>query len=80
MKMQEIDIHGLTVREAEDELTYFLEYADDDLDELTVVHGYHGTKLLNMVRNDFRHPRIRQKMVSMNPGITIFILRSASTS
>ncbi|MFA0814960.1 MAG: Smr/MutS family protein [Anaerofustis sp.] len=72
----EIDIHGMTVAEAEAELDHFLEYEADSLGELVVVHGYRqGTRLLEFVRKEFRHPKIKQKMLSMNPGITIFILK-----
>lgn len=73
---KEIDIHGMTAGEAEAELEYFLEYADDSLEELVVVHGYRqGKRLLEFVRNEFHHPRIKKKIISMNPGITIFILK-----
>ena len=74
-KIQEIDIHGMTVNEAISELDYFMEYLSDDTVEVVVVHGYNqGKKLLQMVRNDFKHKRIKRKIVSMNPGITIFLL------
>ncbi len=74
-RIEEIDIHGLTVNEAISELDYFLEYVPEDTQEVIVVHGYNqGKRLLQMVRNEFQHKRIKQKMVSMNPGITIFLL------
>lgn len=73
--VEEIDIHGMTVNEAISELEYFMEYLSDDIREVVVVHGYHqGKRLLQMVRNEFTHQRITRKLVSMNPGITIFLL------
>lgn len=74
-RIEEIDIHGMTVNEAISELDYFLEYVSEDTQEVIVVHGYNqGKRLLQMVRNEFQHKRIKRKMVSMNPGITIFLL------
>ncbi len=74
-KSEEIDIHGMTVNEALSELEYFMEYLPDDIREVVVVHGYHqGKKLLQMVRTQFTHKRIKRKIISMNPGITIFLL------
>lgn len=74
-KVEEIDIHGMTVNEAVSELNYFLEYVSDDTREVVVIHGYRqGKNLLQMVRNDFKHKKIKRKIVSMNPGITIFLL------
>jgi DNA-nicking Smr family endonuclease len=71
-----IDIHGLTTQDAESELDHFLEYLDDDVDEVVVVHGYKGgTSLRDMVRKQFRHPRIKKKYISMNQGITILELK-----
>ncbi len=75
-KVKEIDIHGLTVAEAGYELERFLEYLPDDTREVVVVHGYRqGKSLLRMVRNDFKHKKIKRKIISMNPGITIFLLQ-----
>lgn len=74
-RIEEIDIHGMTVNEAISELDYFLEYVSEDTQEVIVVHGYNqGKRLLQMVRNEFQHKRIKRKMISMNPGITIFQL------
>lgn len=70
-----IDLHGMTVAEAEEELNYFLDYLEDDVTEIVVVHGYKkGSALLEMVRKSYEHPRIKQKLLSMNNGITTFLL------
>ncbi len=71
-----IDLHGMSVSEAWVELDYFLDYLEDDVDEITVVHGYkQGSALLEMVRKSYQHPRVVKKILSMNNGITIFLLR-----
>lgn len=73
---EEIDIHGLTVEDARAELDYFLDNLSEDVGEITVIHGYKGgTALKNMVRNNYSHPRIRKKYVSMNQGITVFEIK-----
>lgn len=72
----EIDIHGMTVNEAISELDYYLEYLPDDVKEVVVIHGYRqGKRLLEMVRKEFQHDRIERKIVSMNPGITVFLIK-----
>ena len=72
----EIDIHGMTVNEAISELDYYLEYLPDDVKEVVVIHGYRqGKRLLDMVRKEFEHDRIERKIVSMNPGITVFLIK-----
>ena len=72
----EIDIHGMTVNEAISELDYFLEYLPDNVKEVVVIHGYRqGKRLLDMVRKEFQHNRIERKIVSMNPGITVFLIK-----
>ena len=72
----EIDIHGMTVNEAISELDYYLEYLPEDVKEVVVIHGYRqGKRLLDMVRKEFQHDRIERKIVSMNPGITVFLIK-----
>ena len=77
-RKNEIDIHGLSISEAEVELDYFIDYLDDKVDEITVIHGYKtGQALLNFVRKTYKHERVQQKLVSMNQGITIFLLKKS---
>lgn len=41
-----------------------------------MIHGYSGgTILRDMVRVSLKHPRIRSKMVGLNPGVTVLILK-----
>lgn len=71
-----VDIHGMTVIEAKIELNHTLDGVSDTVRELVVVHGYsHGSILLKFVRRQYRHKRVVKKMLTMNPGETVFILQ-----
>ena len=70
-----IDLHGMTCAQAKEELDRTLRSIPQDTRELTVVHGYHGgTTLRDLVRS-YRHPKIERKMLSMNNGSTVFIIK-----
>lgn len=71
-----IDLHEMTVAEAE----YYLEKELDTMPEyvkvVEVVHGFHkGRAILNMVRKEFKHSRIKRKYLGFNGGITKFELK-----
>lgn len=71
-----IDLHGLTVDEAEMRLFEFLNGLDEDVLAVEVAHGYNrGTALKRMVKNDFHHWRVADKRVGLNPGATWLILK-----
>lgn len=71
-----IDLHELTRKEAEFVLNFRLDAMDNNTREVVVIHGYHlGVKLRGYVRTVYEHPRILKKVVSANPGETIFQLR-----
>ena len=71
-----IDLHGLTVDEAEVALIEHLEALPKTVRAVEVAHGYsRGTALKRMVKNDFYHWRVADKRVSLNPGATWFILK-----
>ena len=73
-----IDLHNYTVDDAKHELQLFVKSAPKEIREIIVIHGYrNGKALLNMVRKDFRHKRISQKVLSLNPGVTIFVLNKS---
>lgn len=72
----EINLHGLNVAEAKLRLERLLVNLPPNVTELIVIHGYHGGNALqNMVRTQLKSNRIRQRMVSLNPGETILILK-----
>lgn len=70
-----IDLHKHTVYAAKQKLQLVIAIAPDEIKEIIVIHGYRrGTALRDMVRNDFEDSRIARKFLSLNPGITSFIL------
>ena len=70
-----IDLHKHTVYAAKQKLQFVIAIAPDEIKEIIVIHGYRrGTALRDMVRNDFEDSRIARKFLSLNPGITSFIL------
>lgn len=71
----EIDIHNMTRDQAKRHLELYLSRADGSVKEVSVIHGYTGgTVLRDMVRNSLRHPRIRAKYATLNPGVTVLVL------
>lgn len=73
-----IDLHGHTSESAKRILTKKLSQLSDEVREVTVIHGYHsGTRLLETVRS-FRHYRIERKILGLNNGETIFVIKPNS--
>ena len=72
----EIDIHNMQKEQARLEIEQFLTLANGSVKEVTVIHGCNsGTVLRDMVRKGLRHSRIQAKVVGLNDGITILVLR-----
>jgi DNA-nicking Smr family endonuclease len=77
----EVNIHGMTAKEARRYLERLLSRAGKDVVEVKVIHGYNGGQVLrDMVRKDLKHPRISAKLVSLNPGETRILLRQEDSS
>lgn len=73
---QEIDLHDMQLLEAMYYLEKFLDTLPNEVKQVTVVHGYRkGQTILNMVRKDFKHPKILKKVIPFNKGTTIFYLK-----
>ena len=71
----ELDLHGMTSSEAKQTLDLTLKKLPDDVRELTVIHGYRGgTALKDMVKR-YSHPRVERKIVGLNQGSTILVIR-----
>lgn len=71
----EINLHDMQVLEAEYYLDKFITTAPENIKEIVVIHGYKkGQALLNMVRHEFKHERIKEKVIPYNKGITLFFL------
>lgn len=71
-----IDLHGMTVEEAEMALIEFLNDLPKAKHVVAVTHGYsRGTALKRMVRENFTHWRVRDTRVGLNPGISYLLLK-----
>jgi dsDNA-specific endonuclease/ATPase MutS2 len=79
----EIDIHGLHLWEAIDEIIYFLEECRlNGIQEISIVHGYHHGKILkDYIRSDGFIKEMRRegfslkKIKSSNEGVTRFLIK-----
>lgn len=71
-----VDLHGMTTQQAKRHLEQLLRTLPDQVEQITVVHGFHrGDALQQMVRGKgLSSKRIKQKILSMNPGETILLL------
>lgn len=75
-KHAELDLHNQTKEEARANLIYALGSLDSDIKCLVVIHGYHGgTVIKNLVKKEFTHERVREKVV-LDAGRTIFLLKN----
>ena len=63
-----IDLHGCSQSEAKVKLDHFLKGTSILVKEVTVIHGYSSSILLNYVR-------IEIKILTLNKGETVFILK-----
>jgi len=71
-----IDIHGMGVIEAKAYLLDFLDSSFSDYDSVKVIHGFKGgSALLNMVRNELNSKHVKNKILTLNNGITILVLK-----
>lgn len=71
-----VDLHGIYEENAKDLVLNWLDHAPAGITELRVIHGSNrGTVLRDMVRNDLKHPRIKAKLPTLNPGETRLILK-----
>jgi len=72
----EVDLHNMQVLEAKAYLELEITRALEDIKEVHVIHGYKkGQEILNMVRRDFKHKRVkRMRKTFYNVGMTILEL------
>ncbi len=70
-----LDLHGHTKESARKLIDSELRGLPPDTREVEIVHGFHqGTSLREMVRA-YKHPRIERKLLGLNQGSTIFIIK-----
>ncbi len=71
-----VDLHEMTVAEARYYLEKELNTAPEYIKVVEVIHGFHkGKAILEMVRKEFKHVRIKRKYLTLNRGITRFELK-----
>lgn len=71
-----IDLHTMQANYAKQHIIEVLNKLDPSVKEVTVIHGYrNGTALKTMVQKELKHPRIKRKILSLNLGQTILILK-----
>ena len=77
MKIISVDLHGMTKDEARNKLTLTIRNAPKGSVELRVTHGCNnGNVLQQMVRKEFRSPRIDYiQPVMANDGQTLVFLK-----
>ena len=73
----EIDIHGMTKRQAKTLLENRIMRAGGGVYRIRVIHGYRGgTELRDMVRGELaRNKKVLRIEVGLNPGETDLVLR-----
>ncbi|MBQ9036211.1 MAG: GNAT family N-acetyltransferase [Erysipelotrichaceae bacterium] len=73
---QRIDLHEMTIIESKIALNHLLDSLPWKCTELLVVHGYHSHVLMDFVRKEYKHDRIKKIVYSLNPGDTTFLLKN----
>lgn len=71
----QIDIHGCTVTEAKIKLDNFLNNLNPLISEVTIIHGYSSKILQQYVRKQYKHKKIFRKILTINAGTTILIIK-----
>ena len=70
-----IDLHGCSVSEAKLQLDKYISGLSNNASEVTVIHGYSSSILANFVRKQYKHKRVARKILTMNRGETILVLK-----
>jgi len=75
-KTAEIDLHQLNVTEAKSYLDSYISAMPKGTAELVVIHGFNrGSILQRFVRNTYKHKRVEKKIIGLNQGSTIFLIK-----
>jgi len=70
-----IDLHGYTKQEAKVQLDNYLNNLPKGHHEVTVIHGYSSSVLQTYVQKQYKHKRIIRKILTMNNGETILVIK-----
>ena len=71
-----VDIHEMNAVDAKKYLERLLATCPNEIREIEVIHGYRsGNSLMETVRTGVRSKRILRRVLSMNPGVTTYLLK-----
>lgn len=71
-----VDLHGMYEEDAKSLLLNWLDHVPPGVTELRAIHGSNrGTVLLQMIREELKHSKIKSKLSTLNPGETRIILK-----
>lgn len=70
-----LDLHGCTRQEAKIQLDRYISSLPANQHELTVIHGYSSTILKNFVQKQYNHQRLAKKILTLNQGETILVIK-----
>ena len=75
--IQELDLHGCTVYQAEVAVDAALRRAKGGTYRLRLIHGFNrGTDLQQALRKKYKkHPKVLRLELGINPGVTDLVLR-----
>ena len=76
MRKIEVDFHGLSAQEAESQLRGLLKHCPKDVSEIEVIHGYHSGQAIKNMLSSFKHKSIERKIIGLNNGVTVIILKN----
>lgn len=61
--IKKVDLHGLSHDDALSVIIHEVSLADNFIDGIVFVHGYHGGRVLkDLVRKEFNSPRVEKKL------------------
>ncbi|NLA78844.1 MAG: Smr/MutS family protein [Erysipelothrix sp.] len=69
-----VDLHELTLAEAKIKLNDFMNTLASNVSEVVVIHGFHQGTILKTFVSKYQHPKIKQKLKTLNKGETIFLI------
>ncbi len=79
MKKISKNLHDMPLIQARREMNRLLKTCPADTDEIEVIHGFHnGDVILRYIRFELKHPRIAQKIIGLNNGVTVLVMKKAT--
>ena len=71
-----VDIHEMFPADAKKRLEKLLAVVGDEVEEIEIIHGFHGGRALQQtVRQQVHSKKIKRRGLSLNPGVTVYYLK-----